>query len=295
MRLKFGDDPDEYSGSMHPASLSPPLRVLLRPIKPSASPVASSTTGSKGAQPDPETSVASVVPAIPQADSVDRVEEDWRATVTLHDKARMGRLRHALDEHEVGEEASDRLGGRVAVSEGVDCLFLYTDTREAAREAEGVVRQILLAHDLDADFALDRWHPIEERWENERVPLPRTDAERQAEHEHLEEDEIAESEKLGVALWEVRVELDSHHEAVALAERLQGESDALLPGWTCSVVRRWKYLLIGADTEDQANQIAEHLTGRLPAGATIHVEPSGGLAWQTTGRNPFVVFGGLGT
>jgi hypothetical protein len=233
-------------------------------------------------------------PAIPQADTVDHVEEDWRVTVTLHDEPDTGRLRHALHEYEAEEEASDRLGGRLAVSGDADRLFLYSDTREAAREAERVVREILLAHDLDGDFAIDRWHPVEERWENERVPLPRTDAERKAEHEQLEEDEIAESEKLGLALWEVRVELDSRHDAVVLAERLQSESDALLPGWTLSVVRRWKYLVIGADTEDQANEIAQHLTGQLPPGAAIHVEPSGGTLWQATGRNPFAVFGGLG-
>jgi hypothetical protein len=126
-------------------------------------------------------------PAIPQADTVDHVEEDWRVTVTLHDEPDTGRLRHALHEYEAEEKASDRLGGRLAVSGDADRLFLYSDTREAAREAERVVREILLAHDLDGDFAIDRWHPVEERWENERVPLPRTDAERKAEDEQLEE------------------------------------------------------------------------------------------------------------
>jgi hypothetical protein len=222
------------------------------------------------------------------------VSEDWRVAVTLHDEPHTSRLRHALDEYEAEEEARDRLGGRLAVSGDADRLFVYADTREAAREAERVVSEILHAHGLDADLAIDRWHPVEERWENERVPLPRTDADREAERKHLEEDQIAESEQLGLALWEVRVELDSRHEAVALAERLQDESDALLPGWTPSIVRRWKYLVIGADTEDQANQIARHLTAQLPPGATIHVEPSGEMLWQATGRNPFVVFGGLG-
>ena len=215
--------------------------------------------------------------------------------MTLREEADTGRLRHSLHELEAEEDARDLLGGRVVVSEGDDRLVLYADTREAAREAQRVVREILVDQGLAADFAIDRWHPIEERWEDEDVPLPRTDAEREAERDQLEEDEIAQSELLGAALWEVRVELDSHRDADALAERLQGESDALLPGWTCSIVRRWKYLVIGADTEDQANEIAQHLAGRLPAGATIHVGPSGGLVWAATGRNPFAVFGGLGT
>jgi hypothetical protein len=222
-------------------------------------------------------------------------EDDWRVTVTLRDGARASQLRQALHEHEVEEEVRDRLGTRIAVGEGNGVVFLYANTREAAREAERVVREILIAHGLDADFRVDRWHPIEERWEDERVPLPTTDAERRAEHERREENEIAESERLGAALWEVRVELDSHRDAVNLAERLQAESDSLLPGWTFAVVRRWKYLLIGADSEDQGNQIADRLKSELPPGATIQVEPSGALAWQTLRTNPFAVFGGLGT
>lgn len=222
-------------------------------------------------------------------------KDDWRVSVTFRDGSHTERLRQALHEHEVEADARDRLGGRVTVGEGDGVVFLYTSTRDAAREAERVVGDILLARDLDAYFAIHRWHPVEERWEDERVPLPAPDAERQVEHERLEEDEIVESEKLDGGLWEVRVELDSHHDAATLAERLQAESDTLLPGWTVSVVRRWKYLLIGADNEDQANQIAQQLKRELPPGATIQVEPSGALAWQTMGRNPFAVFGGLGT
>jgi hypothetical protein len=220
--------------------------------------------------------------------------DDWRVTVTLHGKGSASSLREVLHAHEVDEEVRGRLGNRVVVSDGDGVVFLYTNTRGAAREAERVVRELLLAHDLGAEFAIDRWHPVEERWEDERARLPRTEAERQAEHERLEADEIAESEELGAALWEVRVELGSHREAVSLAEHLAAESEALLPGWTCSVQRRWKYLLIGADTEDQAEEIADRLQRELPPGATIHVEPSGAIAWKVMGNNPFAVVGGLG-
>lgn len=231
-----------------------------------------------------------------QADSVDPVgEDDWRVTVALREEADAERLRQALNEHEVEEEVRDRLGTRIAVGEGDGVVFLYTNAREAAREAERVVGEILLAQGLDADLAIDRWHPIEERWEDERVRLPATEAERHTEHERLEEDEIAESEQLGAALWEVRVELGTHHDAIALAERLQAGSEPLVPGWTFPVVRRWKYLLIGADNEDQANQIAQRLKGELPPRATIQVEPSGALVWQTIRGTPFAVFGGLGS
>jgi hypothetical protein len=219
--------------------------------------------------------------------------DDWRLTVALREEAHAGRLRRGLHEYRVEEDAGARLGSRVAVGGADGKVFLYTGTRDAAREAERVVREILSAHALEADFTIDRWHPLEERWENERVPLPRTEADRQSERERLGQDEVAESEELGIALWELRVELPTHREAVELARRLETESETLLPGRHCSVERRWKYLLIGAGSEDEAGRIADRLQGALPAGATLHVEPSGALAWSAQPMNPFAVFGGL--
>ena len=55
----------------------------------------------------------------------------------------------------------------------------------------------------------------------------------------------------------MRIEFDSHRDAAAMADRIESEADDLLPGYTISVVRHWKYLLIGADNEDQAHEIAE--------------------------------------
>jgi hypothetical protein len=222
--------------------------------------------------------------------------DDWRVTVTLRDADGAGGFRRALHEHRVEDEARERFGDRVAVGDGEEGeILLYAGTREAAAEAERVVRDLLQQHGMEAGVRVDRWHPVEERWEEEDVPLPSTDAELQAEHERLEQDEIAESEQLGAALWEVRIELASRHDADALEERLRAESDSILPGWTFSVVRRWRYLVIGADTEDQANEVARRLKGELPPGATIQVGPSDALAWRAMPSNPFAVFGGLGS
>lgn len=211
--------------------------------------------------------------------------DDWRVTVKLHPED-VGGFRRDLHEAEVEDEARERLGGRVIVGGGEDegVVFLYADTREAAREAETVAREILRTHGLEAEFAIHRWHPVEERWEDEDVPLPRSDAELRAERERLDADETAQSEQLGVALWEVRIELASHDDAAELADRLEG---------SYSVVRRWKYVLVGADNEDQAKDFAAQLERELPAGATIHVEPSGALVSQRV--SPFAVLGGLGS
>ena len=218
-------------------------------------------------------------------------------TVTLPAEEHSGRLIASLAEAEVEKDVRTALGERVVVGGGDDpgVVFLYTGTREAAREAERVVRGIVSQHGLDAGYAIHRWHPEEERWEPEDFALPTTEAQHEAEHEHLETDEAEESEELGLALWEVRIEFDSHRDAVEMADRIESEADDLLAGYTISVVRHWKYLLIGADNEDQAREIAEQIHGQLPAGAELKVGPSGALVWQTVKPSPFAVLGGLGT
>jgi hypothetical protein len=141
-------------------------------------------------------------------------------------------------------------------------------------------------HNLTADFALDRWHPLEEEWQDASVVMPQTAGQQQAEHQHLEAKETEESQATGIAEWEVRVELQSHHDAVELADRLKAEGD--------SIVRRWKFLLVGANNEDEANDLARRIKREAPAGATVHVEPGGRMVWQVTRGTPFAVFGGLG-
>lgn len=223
--------------------------------------------------------------------------DDWRVTVTLPAEEHSGKLVASLAETSVEEDARAALGDRVVVGGGDDpgVVFLYTGTAEAAHEAEKVVRRLVAEHGVQAEFALHRWHPEEERWEVADAALPSSEAQHEAEHERLEEDEAAESEELGEALWEVRIEFDSHRDAVDMADRIESEADDLLAGYTVAVVRHWRYLLIGAGDEDQAHEIAEAVRGELPAGAELKVEPSGALVWRTVKPSPFAVLGGLGT
>jgi hypothetical protein len=118
------------------------------------------------------------------------------------------------------------------------------------------------------------------------VPLPESPDEREAEHERREEQERDESLRTGVAQWEVRLELPSHADASSLAETLERDGR--------SVVRRSHYLLVGANDEDDAKALADRLVADAPEGATVHVEPGAGVAWQLMPTNPFAVFGGLG-
>jgi hypothetical protein len=82
----------------------------------------------------------------------------------------------------------------------------------------------------------------------------------------------------GIAPWEVRVESGSLREAEELATQLEAEG--------YGVVRRFRYLIVGTETHEEAAALAERLHGE--------VEPSSAYVWENVPQNPFVVFGGLG-
>jgi hypothetical protein len=199
--------------------------------------------------------------------------DDFRVTVTFQgEPGALGWLTERLREHSVEDDVRDRLGGRVSVSGGGEHVFLYTDSAAAAAEAEQVVRSLVGERGLEAGFAVDRWHPIEERWEDASKPLPATDSERAAEHETLEAAEEAQSQASGLADWEVRVDLPSHREAAALADRLEAEGR--------KPIRRWKYLIVGAGSEDEARALAKSIQEDA-ADAQVTVEPALGMVQGT--------------
>lgn len=199
-------------------------------------------------------------------------DEDWRVTVTLRDENNVQQAVQSVREHEVERDVRSRLGDRVAVSADGPSVYLYADTEDAAHEADRVVRDVLAQRGLTADFALDRWHPIEQEWEDASAPMPQTEQQRQAEHRRRIDDETQDSLATGEAEWEVRIELPSRHEAMQLGERLQAEGR--------SVLRRWRYLVVGANNEDQANDFAKAIEQEVPARASVH-----------TGAAPFAHFG----
>ena len=127
-----------------------------------------------------------------------------------------------------------------------------------------MVREVLAQHQLSAEFTLDRWHPLEGDWEDAGVPMPDTAEQRAAEHRRLVDAETQESLAAGQAGWEVRVDLPSHRQAVELAERLQAEGRP--------VIRRWKYLMLGANNEDDASALAEAIGQEVPARASVYIQ-----------------------
>lgn len=197
----------------------------------------------------------------------------------------LGRL---LGEREFASELREELGDGVLVTRDGPRVFLYTGTPGQAAAAREVVREVLAEHGMDADVSeIARWHPAEEAWRDATEPVPQSPDETEAERERREELERREAPERGYAEWEVRVDLASHGDAVDFADRL--EAEGIKP-----VTRRWKYVLIGTATEDDANDLAERLRGEVPSGATVRAEPSATIEWELASRNPFSLFGGFG-
>ena len=49
------------------------------------------------------------------------------------------------------------------------------------------------------------------------------------------------------------------------------------------MVRRWKFLIVGANSDDEARALAEHIRQEAPADAQVTAEPAGV-------RLPFIPF-----
>jgi len=192
------------------------------------------------------------------------VADDWRLTVTFRDEADVQQAVRSVREHEVEDDVRSRLGHRIVMSVDGPTAFLYAGTEDTAREADRVVREVLAQHQLSAEFTLDRWHPLEEEWEDVSVPMPDTAEQRAAEHQRLVDTETQDSLAAGQAGWEVRVELPSHRQAVELAERLQAEGHP--------VMRRWKYLVLSANNEDDASALAQAIEQEIPVKASVHTQ-----------------------
>jgi hypothetical protein len=190
--------------------------------------------------------------------------DDYRIRVELPEKENASGLLSRLGLGSWADELAEELEGRrLVVSQDEGELFVYAASAAEAAQARAIVEHEVAEESVEATVGpVEHWLHDEERWDDEpREPSP--------EEELLEE---------GIAPWEVRVELDSHHDASALADRLEGEG--------YGVVRRFRYLLVGAATKQEADELAGRLHGE--------VEFSSAYVWETVPQNPFVVFGGLG-
>jgi hypothetical protein len=215
------------------------------------------------------------------------MSDDWRLHLALDDRSLARELGEMLAKGELEHELDDGYSERVIASVDDREVFLYTGSREQAEHAAAAVGEHARRHGWRINQQrLERWHPVAELWEDPDTAVPRDAQELGAERAELIAEERAESEAEGYPGWEVRVECESHHDTIALSERLKAEG--------LQHVRRWRFLLLGATDEDSANELAQRLRAELPSGCTVAVEGTLHAIEAELPPNPFAVFGGLG-
>jgi hypothetical protein len=192
--------------------------------------------------------------------------DDYRIRIELPEEGHASKLLSRLG-LELGSEAQELAteleGRRLAVSRDDGELFVYASSPQEAEQARAIVESELREEGIEARIGpVEHWLHDEERWDDEPPePTP-------------EEELLAE----GIAPWEVRVECRSRREAEELTDRLEAEG--------YGVLRRFRYLIVGTETREEAETVAARLHGE--------VEPSSAFVWENVPQNPFIVFGGLG-
>jgi hypothetical protein len=194
------------------------------------------------------------------------VNDDWRIKIEVaeeHADSLLDRLGVDLGS-EARELARDLEGRRLVVSREDETIFVYAGSRAEAAQAHAVIEAELRETGIEAHVSgIEHWLAAAEHWDDEPP------------QEYEPEREVLEH---GLAPWEVRVETPSPEAASELADQLEGEG--------YGVVRRNRYVLVGARSEEEAHALAGQLHG--------DVEGAGELVYETLPQNPFVVFGGLG-
>ena len=138
-----------------------------------------------------------------------------------------------------------------------------TRRRRPSRRTRSILAE-LDHHGLAASTsAVEHWLADEERWDNE-PPVEGW------------EEEVADK---GYAPWEVRVTCHSRHDAIRLEQQL--EEEGYRP------IRQWKHLIVGTDTREEAEALAERVHGEVEAGGAVVWEE----AIDSNLVRPFAFFG----
>jgi hypothetical protein len=214
------------------------------------------------------------------------MNDDWRLRVDVREEGLAHALSERLDAFELEHELEGSFHDRVIVSTDGPELFCYAGSREQAEAAERLIRELAAERGWVVDCRLSRWHPEAEAWEDPDVPLPASDEQRLAEHAERIEREREEARSQGYPSFEVRVECRSERDCEGFAERLRGEGYPL--------VRRGRFLVIGAADEDSANELAARCHREAPEGSEVVAEGTIPAVFSGSPMSPFAIFGGLG-
>ncbi len=211
------------------------------------------------------------------AEPTDSGERDeWRVEVALDEDEQGHSLGERLRALDLDDEARKRLGGSVIVTRDGPKLFLYAWHEESAREAERAVRELMEKDGLAGQVQLLRWHPVAEQWRPGDEPLPESESEVAAEQAARERSGESEGEA-GDYPWEVVIDLPHVRDTQWQAERLEKEGHP--------VKRRFKYLLVGAPSEEAAIELGKSFEGKVPDGSHVGIRanpqdrPAIGFVW----------------
>jgi hypothetical protein len=196
-------------------------------------------------------------------DEPPRGRDEWRVEVALDEDQNGATLSDALHHLQLDNEARKLLGGSVIVTRDGRFVFIYAWHEESAQEAERVVKNLMQEEKLAGQVRLMRWHPAAEEWKDASEPLPDGDAALAQEMREAEQEGSTEAKRYGEFPWEVVIDLPHVRDGQALAQKLRGEG---LP-----VKRHFRYLLVGAPSEDKAVELGERLEGEAPEGSRIGV------------------------
>ena len=196
-------------------------------------------------------------------DEAPRGRDEWRVEVALDEDQNGATLSDALHHLQLDNEARKLLGGSVIVTRDGRFIFIYAWHEESAQEAERVVKNLMQDEKLVGQVRLMRWHPVAEEWKDASEPLPDDEAARLEEMHEAEQEGSAEARRYGEFPWEVVIDLPHVRDGQALAKQLRDEG--------FHVKRHFRYLLVGAPSEDKAIEIGKRLEGEVPEGAQVGV------------------------
>jgi hypothetical protein len=101
-------------------------------------------------------------------------DDEFRVEIDLHEAVH-GHLSERLRSLDLDDEVAKRLGDRVIVTRDGERIYVYTQTAEAAKEAERVIGEVLEKDGLSADSRRRRWNQAELFWQDADEPLAEPD------------------------------------------------------------------------------------------------------------------------
>jgi len=117
-----------------------------------------------------------------------------------------------------------------------------------------VARDVLAQHDISAPVRTEFWSHRDQKWRDAADGPPAEPAEPAAQQRaDRQEVQRKRSAMTGVPAWQVRVEVPSHGDVIALAEHLAAQ------GWR--VRRHPRSVIVWANCEDDAKGLGRALSG----------------------------------